>query len=125
MWGLSVTVVETKTVAGSTCRYSTAPTARARADVMVVVELAASVPPIWVPAPPEHFLATQGTVHRNTLKVGAPIRGLEMVTMNDSATRATFPVLVTLDVWKVFEVKVIEVTEAVAPQFAEVTASVP
>ena len=39
--------------------------------------------------------------------------------------RTTDPVLVTLDVWEPAAVNVIEVTDAVAPQVAEATASIP
>jgi len=90
-----------------------------------VVVLAASVPPTWVPAPPEHFVDTHATAHWNTFTVGAPEAGLDTVTEYDWATSAIVPELVTVDVWKVFVVKAIEVTDAFVPQDPAVTDSVP
>ena len=93
-------------------------------DVIVVVELLDNVVPTWVPASPEHRLPTQATAHWNTLNVGDP-DALDTVTEYDWATSAIVPELVTVDVWKVFVVKAIEVTDAFVPQDPAVTDSVP
>jgi hypothetical protein len=50
---------------------------------------------------------------------------LETVTEYDSATRATVPLFVTVDVWSAVVVNVIVVTEAVTPHLAAVTDSLP
>jgi hypothetical protein len=54
-------------------------------DVIVVVGVVARVPPTWVPAPPEHRLDIQATAHWNTLNVGDPEAGFEIVTEYDWA----------------------------------------
>ncbi len=66
---------------------------------MTVVEFAANVPPIWVPAPCEHMLPTQATGQRKTVNVGAFPDGFDIVTEYDRADSATDPVLVTVEVW--------------------------
>jgi hypothetical protein len=57
-----------------------ADTARPLVAVTVVVELAARVPPICVPAAPEHLLVTHAVVHWKSLNVGVPDAGFETVT---------------------------------------------
>jgi hypothetical protein len=116
--------MEKATAVGLTWRCAIPPTARAVDVVIVEVEFLVRVPPTCVPGPPEQVVDTQGTGHKNTVKLGFP-GDLGTVTTKDSATRGTFPLLVTSDSWEVFAVKVIDVTEAVIPQTAEATDSVP
>jgi hypothetical protein len=101
------------------------PGAKGAVDVNTVVEPAARVVPIWVPAPPEHVPDVHATGQRKIAKVGALPAGLEIDTVYDLADSAIEPELVTVIDWLAFAVNVIVVNEAVAPQVPEVTVEVP
>lgn len=68
---------------------------------------------------------TQATAHRKNVKVGAFPAGLEMVTEYERADRAIVPMLVTVKVWTEFEVKVIDVSDAFAPQVPTESEEIP